>query len=167
VTGEREPFGVVLLNDWSARELQRFEYVPLGPFLGKAFATSISPWVVPLEALPLVAAPPQDPPPPEHLSFDEPWALDIDLEVDVNGETVSRVNARELYWTIAQMLAHLTSGGAELRPGDLIGTGTISAPGNPGCRLETGGPYLADGDEVVIRGRASDVSLGEVRGTIS
>ena len=71
----------MLLNDWSAREIQRFEYVPLGPFLGKAFATSISPWVVPLEALPLVSGPAQDPSPPEHLRFDDPWALDVDLEV--------------------------------------------------------------------------------------
>lgn len=167
VCGERDPFGVVLLNDWSAREIQRFEYVPLGPFLGKAFATSISPWVVPLEALPLVDAPVQDPPPAEHLRIDGPWAIDVELEVAVNGEVRGTVNARDLYWTVPQMIAHLTSGGAELRPGDLLGTGTISAPGARGCMLETGGPYLDDGDEVVITGRAGDVSLGEVRGTVT
>ncbi len=167
VTGARDIFGVVLLNDWSAREIQRFEYVPLGPFLGKSFATSISPWVVPLEAVGLVDAPPQDPPPTGYLDIDGPWALDIDLEAEINGEIVTRVNARELYWTVAQMLAHTTVNGAEVRPGDLFGTGTISAAGQPGCRLETGGPYLADGDEVVLRGRAGTVSLGEVRGTVA
>jgi fumarylacetoacetase len=167
ITGERDIFGVVLLNDWSAREIQRFEYVPLGPFLGKSFATSISPWVVPLEALPLVEAPPQDPQPAEYLRFDEPWALDVELEAEVNGETVAAVNARELYWTIAQMLAHATVNGAEVRPGDLFGTGTISAPGQPGCLLERGGPYLRDGDEVVLRGRAGEVSLGEVSGVVT
>ncbi len=167
VCGDRVPFGVVLLNDWSAREIQRFEYVPLGPFLGKSFATSISPWVVPLEALPLVEATPQDPPPVDYLRHDGAWALDVDLEVEVNGEVVTQVNARELYWTVDQLVAHTTVNGAELRAGDLLGTGTISAPGQPGCRLETGGPYLADGDEVVLRGRAGDVSLGEVRGVIA
>lgn len=167
VCGEHDPFGVVLLNDWSAREIQRFEYVPLGPLNGKAFATSISPWVVPLEALPLVDAPVQDPAPAEHLGFDGPWALDVELEVAVNGDIRAQVNARELYWTIPQMLAHLTSGGAELRPGDLLGTGTISSAQASGCLLETGGPYLADGDEVVITGRAGDISLGEVRGTVT
>jgi len=167
VTGERDIFGIVLLNDWSAREIQRFEYVPLGPFLGKSFATSISPWVVPLDALPLVDGPPQDPEPADYLQVDGPWALDVDCEVEVNGVSVTRVNAREgLYWTIAQMLAHATVNGAEVRPGDLFGTGTISGADQAGCRLETGGPYLADGDEVVMRGRAGTVSLGEVRGTV-
>ncbi len=166
VTGHRDPFGVVLLNDWSAREIQRFEYVPLGPFLGKSFATSISPWVVPLDALPLTDAPAQDPPPVDYLGRGEPWALDIELEAEVNGEVISRTNARELYWTIDQMAAHITVNGAELRAGDLFGTGTISSPGNPGCLLERDGPFLADGDEVVLRGRAGEVSLGEVTGVI-
>ena len=166
VTGDRDAFGVVLLNDWSAREIQRFEYVPLGPFQGKSFATSISPWVVPLDALPMVDGPPQDPLPAEHLRRDGPWALDIELEAEVNGEVLARTNARELYWTIDQMLAHLTGNGAELRAGDLVGTGTISSPGNPGCLLERDGPYLRDGDEVVLRGRAGDVNIGEVTGVI-
>ena len=167
VTGDRDPFGVVLLNDWSAREIQRFEYVPLGPFLGKSFATSISPWVVPLEALQMTDPPEQDPAPVDYLRHDEPWALDVELEAEVNGEVVARTNARELYWTIDQMLAHATVNGAELRAGDLFGTGTISSPENPGCLLERGGPYLADGDEVVLRGRSGDVSLGDVTGTVT
>ena len=167
VTGERDIFGVVLLNDWSAREIQRFEYVPLGPFLGKSFATSISPWVVPLDALSFVEAPEQDPPPADYLQVEGPWALDVDLEAEVNGEVICHVNARELYWTIPQMLAHATVNGAEVRPGDLFGTGTISAPGQPGCLLERGGRFLADGDEVVLRGRAGAVSLGEVAGIVA
>jgi fumarylacetoacetase len=164
VTGDRDPFGVVLLNDWSAREIQRFEYVPLGPFLGKSFATSISPWVVPLDALPLGDPPAQDPAPADYLATT--WALDVDLEVELNGETIATSNARELYWTVEQMLAHATVNGAELRAGDLFGTGTISAPGNPGCLLERAGPYLSDGDEVVLRGRAGAISLGECRGIV-
>jgi fumarylacetoacetase len=163
VTGDRGPFGVVLLNDWSAREIQRFEYVPLGPFLGKSFATSISPWVVPLDAL-AVADPPEQEPAPY---LEAGWALDVELEAEVNGEVVARTNARELYWTIPQMVAHATVNGARLRAGDLLGTGTISGPGQPGCRLETGGPYLDDGDEVVLRGRSGAVSLGECRGIVA
>jgi fumarylacetoacetase len=166
VTGDRDPFGVVLLNDWSAREIQRFEYVPLGPFLGKSFATSISPWVVPLEALPLTEPPPQEPPATGYLEHDNAWALDIELEAVVNGEPVASVNAKTLYWTIEQMLAHATVNGAELRAGDLFGTGTISSPGNPGCLLESGGPYLADGDEVLLRGRAGQISLGDCSGVV-
>jgi fumarylacetoacetase len=167
VTGDRDPFGVVLLNDWSAREIQRFEYVPLGPFLGKSFATSISPWVVPLEALPLADPPAQDPPPVDYLRLESPWALDVEVEAEVNGEVIARSNTKELYWTVDQMLAHATVNGAELRAGDLFGTGTISSPGNPGCLLERDGPFLEDGDEVVLRGRAGDVSLGEVTGVVT
>jgi fumarylacetoacetase len=103
----------------------------------------------------------------EYLRHDEPWALDVELEAEVNGEVICRTNARELYWTIDQMLAHATVNGAELRAGDLFGTGTISSPGNPGCLLERDGPFLADGDEVVLRGRAGDISLGEVTGVIT
>ena len=167
VTGDRDPFGVVVLNDWSAREIQRFEYVPLGPLLGKSFATSISPWVVPLEAIAFTAPPPQDPPPADYLRRpDDAWALDVELEAEVNGEVVSRVSAASLYWTVEQMLAHATVNGAGLRAGDLFGTGTISAPGNPGCQLERGGPFLADGDEVVLRARSKKVTIGEVSGAI-
>jgi fumarylacetoacetase len=164
-------FGVVLLNDWSARDIQRFEYQPLGPFLGKSFATSISPWVVPLGALEAqrVDGPAQDPPPLPYLAEPEPRNLDIDLEIELNGEVISRTNASRLYWSAAQQLAHAASGGAVIRAGDLHGTGTISgaAPDQCGSLIEIGlGRFLEDGDEVVMRGSAGAMSLGEVRGTI-
>ena len=164
-------FGVALLNDWSARDIQRFEYQPLGPFLGKAFATSISPWVVPIAALEprRVPGPRQDPPPPAYLTTDEAWNFDIDLIVELNGERIAATNSRGLYWSAAQQLAHLASGGAIVRPGDLFGTGTISGvePDQSGSLVEMGRPFLADGDEVVVRGRAGDVDLGAVAGTIT
>ncbi len=176
VTGARSIFGVVLLNDWSAREIQRFEHQPLGPFAGKSFATSISPWVVPLETLRRVPGPAQDPRPAEYLRFDEPWALDVDLEAAVvpAGSAQERVlahtNASGLYWSVAQMLAHATVNGAALRAGDLFGTGTISGsgPDAQGCLLELtrDAGYLEDGDEVIMRGRSGPVSLGEVRGRV-
>ena len=123
-------FGFVLVNDWSARDLQRWEYRPLGPFLGKSFATSISPWVVPLAALEpyLVPAREQDPEPLPYLRVAGDWALDLELEVELNGEVISRGNARGLYWTFPQMLAHATVNGAALRAGDLFASGTISGP---------------------------------------
>ena len=110
VTPERfaeHVFGVVLVNDWSARDIQAWEYVPLGPFLGKSFLTSISAWVTPLALLEehRVEAPPQDPPPLPHLSGGRDWALDLPLEVELNGSIVSRGNARSLYWTMPQQLA--------------------------------------------------------------
>ena len=172
-------FGVVLLNDWSARDLQAWEYQPLGPFLGKSFATSIGAWVTPLAALDelRVPAPEQSPAPLPYLR-EPPWALDLALEVELNGAVVARSNARHLYWTPAQMIAHLTANGASLRTGDLLGSGTISGP-EPGQRgslieLSWGGAeplelpggerrtFLADGDEVVLRGAA----LSEVAGRI-
>jgi fumarylacetoacetase len=170
-------FGAVLVNDWSARDIQAWEYQPLGPFLGKSFATSISPWVVPLSELPRVPAPPQDPEPLGYLRT-EPWAYDIDLEVVLNGETISRTNARHLYWNVEQQVAHLTSNGARLRTGDLLATGTISGP-DPGSygslieltwngerRLEladgTTRTFLEDDDEVTLRSPL----LGEVTGRI-
>jgi fumarylacetoacetase len=163
-------FGFVLVNDWSARDLQRFEYRPLGPFLGKSFATSISAWVTPLAALEpyLVPAREQDPQPDAYLRTEGDWALDIELEVDVNGTTVTQGNARTLYWTVPQQLAHATVNGAAVRPGDLFASGTISGPdpGTYGCLLEAGGPFLDDGDTVTLRGRAGTVELGAVRGTI-
>jgi fumarylacetoacetase len=184
-------FGFVLVNDWSARDVQRWEYQPLGPFLGKSFATSISPWIVPLEALEpyRVPAPPQDPPPLEYLRTAGDWALDLELEVALapaGGEetVVSRTNARGLYWTAPQQLAHATANGAPARPGDLFASGTISGaePGTYGSLIELtwGGrdplrladgserTFLADGDTVVLRGAAGGgrVSLGEVAGTI-
>jgi fumarylacetoacetase len=163
-------FGFVLVNDWSARDLQRWEYRPLGPFLAKSFATSISPWIVPLAALEpyLVPAREQDPEPLPYLRTQGDWALDLDLTLEVNGEIVSRTNARGLYWTFPQMLAHATVNGATCRPGDLFASGTISGatPGSEGSLIELGLPFLADGDEVAIRGAAGSVSFGEVRGTI-
>ncbi|HET8952153.1 MAG TPA: fumarylacetoacetase [Solirubrobacteraceae bacterium] len=182
-------FGFVLVNDWSARDIQRWEYVPLGPFLGKSFATSVSPWIVPLEALEphRVAAPPQDPEPLPYLRTDEDWALDIALEValapDGGEETVvSRTNASLLYWTAPQQLAHATVNGTNVRPGDLYASGTISGAerDSRGSLLElswggreavelAGGvtrSFLEDGDTVVLRGSAGPISLGEVRGRI-
>jgi fumarylacetoacetase len=172
-------FGVVLLNDWSARDLQAWEYRPLGPFLGKSFATTIGAWVTPLAALEAlrVAAPAQDPQPLLYLR-EEPWAFDLDLEVELNGAVVAATSARHLYWTPAQMIAHLTANGACLRTGDLIGSGTISGParGERGSLIEltwngteplvlsdgTSRTFLQDGDRVVLRG----TRLGEAVGRI-
>jgi fumarylacetoacetase len=161
-------FGVVLLNDWSARDIQAFEYVPLGPFLGKSFQTSISAWVTPLALLEdrRVEAPEQDPPPIAQLAGGRDWGLDLDLAIELNGETISRGNGRTLYWTMPQMLAHATSNGASVRTGDLMGTGTISGAehGTEGSLIELYGNtrFLADGDEIVLRADG----LGEVRGRI-
>jgi fumarylacetoacetase len=170
---ERHVFGVVLVNDWSARDIQAWEYVPLGPFLGKSFQTSISAWVTPLSLLrgARVEGPPQDPPPLPHLAGGRDWGLDVALEVELNGETISRGNARTLYWTLPQQLAHATSNGASIRTGDLMATGTISGsePGSEGSLIELhrGERFLEDGDEVVLRGRAANgIELGEVRGRV-
>jgi fumarylacetoacetase len=172
-------FGVVGLNDWSARDIQAWEYVPLGPFLGKSFATSISHWVTPLEALDAawVDLPGQH---PEALPYLGPGAtkgLDIDVEVVINGDVVSRPPFRTMYWSPAQLLAHLTVNGASLRTGDLFGSGTISGPepDQRGSLLELGwgeeSAFLADGDEVVLRYtapgvRGGRIALGEVTGRI-
>jgi fumarylacetoacetase len=160
-------FGVVIVNDWSARDVQAWEYQPLGPFLGKSFATSISAWVTPLALLEpsRVRAPAQEPEPLDYLRAGRDWALDVDLELVVNRSVLTRCNARTLYWTGPQLLAHLTSNGTVIRAGDLLATGTISAP-EPGSLIELGRDFLADGDEVVIRGRAGAVELGEVRGRV-
>jgi fumarylacetoacetase len=172
-------FGMVLVNDWSARDIQAWEYQPLGPFLGKSFATSVSHWVVPLEELAdrRVRTDPQRPEPLAYLR-EVPWAYDIELEVELNGSVVARTNTRHLYWSIAQQIAHLTVNGASLRTGDLLATGTISGPGreqrgslielswNGAEPLELPGgstrAFLEDGDEVVLRGDP----LGEVCGRI-
>jgi fumarylacetoacetase len=165
-------FGVVLVNDWSARDVQRAEYEPLGPFLGKSFATSMSAWITPLQALAAARTPPrpQQPPPAAYLTTREPWLLDARLEIELNGEVIARPEAAGLYWTPAQMLAHLTVNGARLSAGDLLATGTISGaePGSEGSLAERygGERWLADGDEVVLRGRAGGVQLGAVRGRI-
>ncbi len=191
-------FGYVMLNDWSARDIQAWEYQPLGPFLAKSFATSISPWIVTLDALePFRAAEPQrDPEPLPYLRSRESWAYDVELQMLLQTErmrahghpplTIARTNLRGMYWTLAQQLAHVTSNGAYLRPGDLFGTGTISGPdpGTEGSLLELtrrganrialpGGEtrgFLEDGDTVVIRGRAvrgaARVGFGELTGTV-
>jgi len=161
-------FGVALLNDWSARDIQAWEYVPLGPFLSKSFQTSMAAWVTPLALLEehRVHAPPQEPPPLPYLDGGRDWGLDIPLELELNGEVISHSNVATLYWTMPQQLAHVTSNGAALRTGDLFGSGTVS-----GSEPRTGGSlieltqneqFLADGDEVVLRGRG----LAEVRGRV-
>ncbi len=177
-------FGVCLVNDWSARDIQAWEYQPLGPFLGKSFATSISAWVTPLALLErsFVAPPAQDPEPLPYLRVEGDWALDLELEVELAGSVVSRTNARDLYWTMPQQLAHATVNGASIRTGDLFASGTISggergsegslieltSNGSEPLRLGDGAArtFLEDGDEVVMRGRAGDVELGEVRGVV-
>ncbi len=166
----RHIFGVVLLNDWSARDIQAFEYQPLGPFLGKSFATSISPWVIPLRTLEKfrVDGPEQEPEVPDHLKAVQPRAFDIHLELSINETVVSHPEARHLHWSAEQLVAHLTSNGASLAAGDLLGTGTISGPdqGSWGSLMELswGGErplplddgstraWLEDGDTVTIRG---------------
>jgi fumarylacetoacetase len=202
---EQHLFGLCLLNDWSARDVQRWEYQPLGPFLSKNFATTISPWVVTLDALepfrvPAASRPPSDPRPLSYL--DDPEARErsgfgIELEVLLRSErmraegadpvSLSRARAAELYWTAAQLLTHHTSNGCNLRPGDLLASGTISGPRkeNRGCLLEltwrgsepltlpTGETrrFLEDGDEVVMRGTCAregfaTIGFGECRGIV-
>jgi fumarylacetoacetase len=180
-------FGVVGLNDWSARDIQAWEYVPLGPFLGKSFATSVSAWVTPLAALDAAwcELPGQDPAPLPYLDGGSAarGGLDIEVEVLLNGEVVSRPPYRTMYWSPAQMLAHLTVNGARTRPGDLFASGTVSGP-EPDTRgsfleLSWGGrepfagghTFLDDGDEVVLRYSAPGtgggrITLGEVSGRI-
>lgn len=151
---ERYMFGACLVNDWSARDIQEWEYQPLGPFLAKSFATTVSPWVVTLDALePFRCAPSaHDPEPLEYLR-PPGSAFDIQLEVLRNGVLLTRGNAKILYWTPAQMVAHHTSNGCNLRPGDLLATGTISGEDreSAGCLLELGGGFLNDGDEITFR----------------
>jgi fumarylacetoacetase len=180
---ERHVFGLCLVNDWSARDIQAWEYQPLGPFLSKSFATTVSPWVVALEALaPFRTAafprPPGDPSPLPYLSStanETSGGLDLTVEVFVRSAQMrrssldavrlSRGSLREMYWTVAQMVAHQTSNGCNLRTGDLLASGTISGagPGTEGCLLELTRhkpvelpsgeqrTFLADGDEVIIR----------------
>lgn len=169
-------FGVVLFNDWSARDIQAWEYVPLGPHLGKSFASTISPWVVPMAALDAarVDTPAQEPAVLPYLALDRPWGLEIDLEVEWNGEVVSRPPYSSMYWSPAQMLAHLTVNGAPTRTGDLFASGTVSGPAKDqvGSFIERGEGFLEDGDEVVLRATApgadgSRIGFGECRGRIA
>lgn len=180
---EQHIFGFCLVNDWSARDLQSWEYQPLGPFLSKSFATTISPWVVPFQALdpyrvPMRPRAADDPAPLPYLqpSSTQPSAIDLTLEVYLESrqmrqtgappERLSGSNLRHLYWSPAQLLAHHTSNGCNLRPGDLLATGTVSGPeeGSEGCllemrhrahplRLSTGEErtFLEDGDRVILR----------------
>lgn len=185
---DRHIFGAVLFNDWSARDIQAWEYVPLGPNLGKSFASTVSPWVVPLLALDAarVPTPVQEPAVLPYLALDEPWGLDIDLEVEWNGDVVTRPPYAAMYWSPAQMLAHLTVNGAPTRTGDLFASGTISGPEKEqrGAFIELtwGGKepvtvagqqrtFLEDGDEVVLRATApgrdgARLGFGEARGRI-
>jgi fumarylacetoacetase len=186
-------FGFVLVNDWSARDIQQWEYVPLGPFLGKNFCTSISPWVVPFLALEpfRVPGPVQEPPPLPYLQISGDWGLDIVLEawLEVPGaaaERICRTNARYLYWNICQQVAHHTINGCNLNTGDLLATGTISGPqpGSYGCLLEITAngamplqlsngqsrAWLLDGDRVTLtgwcQGPGYKVGFGTVTGTV-
>jgi fumarylacetoacetase len=199
-------FGLCLLNDWSARDIQAWEYQPLGPFLAKSFATSVSPWVVTLQALApfrtsAFARAVGDPAPLPYLSSPADAAgggIDVRLEVVLASErmreeavtpaVLASSSLRDLYWTIAQLLTHHASNGCNLRPGDILGTGTVSGPGddNCGCLLEltsngrqpltlAGGEtraYLADGDEVTLRGYCQRdgfrrIGFGACRGIIT
>jgi fumarylacetoacetase len=124
-------FGVVLMNDWSARDIQFWEYVPLGPFLSKNFGTTISPWIVPMGALEpfMVPLPKQtDPEPLEYLQKPDDFLLDINIETSMNGSKISQTNSKYLNWTFSQMIAHHSVAGCNMRPGDLLGSGTISGP---------------------------------------
>jgi fumarylacetoacetase len=187
-------FGMVLVNDWSARDIQKWEYQPLGPFLSKNFATTISPWVVTLEALEpfRCAPPPQDPEPLPYLRSAGDFTYDIRLEVKLraagSGEsaTISRSNFRHLYWTIRQQLAHHTVTGCNVRPGDLMASGTISAPepdgygslleltwrGTKPLALPGGATrrFLEDGDTLTIEGYCEKdglrIGFGDCRGTV-
>jgi fumarylacetoacetase len=197
-------FGLVLMNDWSARDIQAWEYQPLGPFLAKNFCTSISPWVVTLEALEPFRKPlrPQDPEPLSYLRGKNDFTFDIDLEAHLQtaqmlataspsggGEAphiITRTNFQNLYWSIAQQLAHHTVNGCNLQPGDLLASGTISGPTDEsrGCMLELtwrgANPlklpngetrkWLEDGDQLMItgwcQGEGYRVGFGEVSGQV-
>lgn len=201
---EEHIFGLCLVNDWSARDVQSWEYQPLGPFLAKSFATTISPWIVPMEALapyrvPVRARAFGEPAPLPYLSSstEERDGVDLELEVllqsakmralGIAPHRVSRGNLRDLYWSLRQLVAHHASNGCNLRPGDLLATGTISGPdeGSEGCLLEMkhrSSPltlpsgetrvFLEDGDEVVLRAFACGedrprIGFGDCRGTIT
>jgi fumarylacetoacetase len=187
-------FGLVLVNDWSARDIQKWEYVPLGPFLAKNFATSISPWVVTLEALEpfRTAGPVQSPEPLPYLRTVGPWAYDVVLEVRIQGARMDRPqrvcasNFKYLYWNICQQLTHHASNGCNLRAGDLLASGTVSGPtadsygsllelawkGTKPIALADGSArvFLQDGDRVCMTGWCAGagyrVGFGEVSGTI-
>jgi fumarylacetoacetase len=182
-------FGLVLVNDWSARDIQAWEYQPLGPFLGKSFATTISPWVVTMDALEpfRVRGPIQEPPPLPYLQTSQAWAFDVNLVVELNAHVVSRTNFKHMYWNMAQQLAHVTSNGTSTNPGDLYASGTISGsePDSVGSFIEMTlngqrpltlpdgetRTFLEDGDEVTLRGWCERdgyrrIGFGAARGRI-
>jgi fumarylacetoacetase len=203
---EQHIFGVCLLNDWSARDMQSWEYQPLGPFLAKSFATTICPWIVTMDALapfrvPAFQRPDGDPEPLPYLSAAEDretGGIDITLEVHIASRRMreaglqpmrlSRGNLRNLYWTLAQLLTHHSSNGCNLRPGDLLASGTVSGPSpeERGCLLELTQrgaepirlpagevrTFLEDGDEVILRGYCERhgfrrIGFGECRGVVA
>ena len=178
---DRHVFGAVLCNDWSARDIQAFEYQPLGPNLAKSFATTISPWVVTIDALrPYLVAPPlQDPVPDGYLHSARPWGIDLHLEVARNETTITATNFSTMYWTFAQQLAHVTINGATTRAGDFFASGTVSGPtlAERGSLLEQiadgrADAYLADGEAVTLSGWCGGsgmprVGFGEAVGTIT
>lgn len=172
-------FGVVLFNDWSARDIQAWEYVPLGPHLGKSFASTMSAWVTPMLALAeaRIPLPEQNPAPLPHLSSGDLWGLDIEIDVSLNGNVISRPKYRDIYWSPTQMLSHMTSNGAPTRPGDLFASGTISGESAEsfGClaELTAGGErplsvgggtrlFLEDGDSLVLSASAPGAEGGRI-----
>lgn len=184
-------FGMVLFNDWSARDIQSWEYQPLGPFLGKNFCSSMSPWVVTMEALEhfKVPLPPQEPAVLDYLKMENDWLLDIHLEAEFvlssgAAKTITQTNQKYLYWSMNQQLAHHTINGCPMRIGDLLASGTISGPSpdSLGCLLESTRrgqepvafsdgstrTFMQDGDRITIRGFAEKdgirVGFGEVTG---
>ena len=170
-------FGVCLVNDWSARDIQLWEGQPLGPFLGKSFATSISPWLVPLDVLAeaRISVPSDHAPVLPYLVETSPAGLDLTLELTINGTVISRPPYSSMFWSPAQMLAHMTVNGASIRTGDLFASGTVSGVDREqwGSLYEIygGDRFLEDGEEVVISATAPGLdgvrlSLGEVRGTV-
>ena len=193
-------FGLTLVNDWSARDIQAWEYQPLGPFLGKSFATSISPWIVTLDALEpyRIAGPNQDPEPLPYLRASEHWNYDVSLLIELQtqsmreqgiaAEIISRSNFKQMYWSMAQQLAHASSNGTAVRPGDLYASGTISGSqpdsfgslieltwrGTKPLTLRSGETraFLEDGDTITLRGFCEApgkprIGFGSVSGTIA
>ena len=182
-------FGMVIFNDWSARDIQKWEYIPLGPFLGKNFASSISPWVVTLDALDpyRVAGPVQNPSVLPYLEYNGDSHYDLDLEVEIvppngQGKVICRSNFKHMYWNMRQQLAHHTVNGCNIRGGDMIASGTISGPeeGSFGSMLEISWKgtkpvampdgserkFIQDGDTVVMRASKGLIGFGEVSGEL-
>ncbi|WP_338768762.1 fumarylacetoacetase [Bernardetia sp. ABR2-2B] len=190
---ENHIFGMVVFNDWSARDIQKWEYVPLGPFLGKSFASSISPWIVTLDALEpfRVASPEQDPEVLDYLKYEEKHNFDINLEVDLMPEggeatTISKSNFKYMYWNMAQQLTHHTVNGCNINVGDMCASGTISGKdetaygsmlelswaGKNTINLKDGGErkFIQDNDTIVMRGFCQNdsvrIGFGEVSGKV-